>query len=151
MHVNRVVGCGGFPCDDVRHDCYVVPDIDIEPIYAGNYNQTMQKVQTAVMGGNPPDVAVVEISELYSLLAMDAIIPLDKYINKEGGKEFLNIGAAGGLKDFGIFLCEKAIRDEGTSSHYLPHKKFAYPNKELTRRLEKYLSRNNIEFKKGAS
>ncbi|MBW1971410.1 MAG: ABC transporter substrate-binding protein [Spirochaetes bacterium] len=66
------------------------PDIDIEPIYAGNYNQTMQKVQTAVMGGNPPDVAVVEISELYSLLAMDAIIPLDKYINKEGGKEFLN-------------------------------------------------------------
>ncbi len=31
MRVNRGVGCGGFPCDDVRHDCYVVPDIDIEP------------------------------------------------------------------------------------------------------------------------
>ena len=31
MHVNRVVGCDGFPCDDVRHDCYMVPDIDIEP------------------------------------------------------------------------------------------------------------------------
>ena len=44
------------------------PDIDIEPVYAGNYNQTMQKVQTAVLGGNPPDIAVVEISELFSLL-----------------------------------------------------------------------------------
>jgi sn-glycerol 3-phosphate transport system substrate-binding protein len=65
------------------------PDIDIEPVYAGNYNQTMQKVQTAVLGGNPPDVAVVEISELFSLLQMDALIPLDDYIAKEGGKNFL--------------------------------------------------------------
>jgi sn-glycerol 3-phosphate transport system substrate-binding protein len=65
------------------------PDIDIEPVYAGNYNQTMQKVQTAVLGGNPPDIAVVEISELFSLLQMDALIPLDKYIEQEGGKSFL--------------------------------------------------------------
>ncbi|MBW2042266.1 MAG: ABC transporter substrate-binding protein [Deltaproteobacteria bacterium] len=68
----------------------VNPDIDIEPVYAGNYNQTMQKVQTAVLGGNPPDIAVVEISELFSLLQMDAIIPLDKYIEQEGGQNFLN-------------------------------------------------------------
>ncbi len=65
------------------------PDIDIEPVYAGNYNQTMQKVQTAVLGGNPPDIAVVEISELFSLLQMDALIPLDKYIEQEGGESFL--------------------------------------------------------------
>ena len=65
------------------------PDIDIEPVYAGNYNQTMQKVQTAVLGGNPPDIAVVEISELFSLLQMDALIPLDKYIEQEGGEGFL--------------------------------------------------------------
>jgi sn-glycerol 3-phosphate transport system substrate-binding protein len=32
------------------------PDIDVQPVYAGNYNQTMQKVQTAVLGGNPPDI-----------------------------------------------------------------------------------------------
>jgi sn-glycerol 3-phosphate transport system substrate-binding protein len=66
------------------------PDIDIEPVYAGNYNQTMQKVQTAVLGGNPPDIAVVEISELFSLLQMDALIPLDAYIQKEGGQKFLD-------------------------------------------------------------
>jgi sn-glycerol 3-phosphate transport system substrate-binding protein len=65
------------------------PGIHVEPVYAGNYNQTMQKVQTAVLGGNPPDIAVVEISELYSLLAMDSLIPLDEYIEAEGGKTFL--------------------------------------------------------------
>lgn len=65
------------------------PGIDVEPVYAGNYNQTMQKVQTALMGGNPPDIAVVEISELFSLLQMDALIPLDKYIQQEGGDKFL--------------------------------------------------------------
>ncbi len=66
------------------------PGIVVEPIYAGNYNNTMQKVQTAVLGGNPPDIAVVEISELFSLLAMDSIIPLDEYIEAEGGPEFLD-------------------------------------------------------------
>jgi len=66
------------------------PDIDIEPVYAGNYNQTMQKVQTAVLGGNPPDIAVVEISELFSLLQMDSLIPLDEYIQQEGGQTFLD-------------------------------------------------------------
>jgi sn-glycerol 3-phosphate transport system substrate-binding protein len=66
------------------------PDIDVEPVYAGNYNQTMQKVQTAVLGGNPPDIAVVEISELFSLLQMNALIPLDDYIAQEGGQNFLD-------------------------------------------------------------
>jgi len=66
------------------------PDIDVEPVYAGNYNQTMQKVQTAVLGGNPPDIAVVEISELFSLLQMDSLIPLDDYIAREGGQKFLD-------------------------------------------------------------
>ena len=41
----------------------------------GDYDPTMQKVQTAVMGGNPPDV-YCEISELPTL-AMNACDPLD--------------------------------------------------------------------------
>ncbi|MBI2148402.1 nucleoside phosphorylase [Candidatus Woesearchaeota archaeon] len=68
-----------------------------------------------------------------------------------GGKEFFNIGSAGGLKDFGVFLCDKAIRDEGTSYHYIAHEKFAYPDKELTERFEKILLKNNILFQKAAS
>ena len=60
------------------------PGIEVVPVYAGDYDPTMQKVQTAVMGGNPPDVAIVEISEFPTLLAMNAIIPLDEYVQREG-------------------------------------------------------------------
>ena len=48
----------------------------------------MQKVQTAVMGGNPPDVFIVEISELPTLLAMNACEPLDRFANKEYLSDF---------------------------------------------------------------
>ena len=31
MQVNQYVGCQGFPCADVKHGCYVVPDVDLNP------------------------------------------------------------------------------------------------------------------------
>lgn len=63
------------------------PGIEAVPVYSGDYNPTMQKVQTSVMAGNPPDIFIVEISELPTLLAMNAVIPLDDYVRKaEGGK-----------------------------------------------------------------
>ncbi len=31
MKVSDNVRCEEFPCDDVRHDCYLVPDIEVEP------------------------------------------------------------------------------------------------------------------------
>jgi len=31
MRVSECVGCEGFPCADVRHECYVIPDIDVKP------------------------------------------------------------------------------------------------------------------------
>jgi len=63
-------------------------NIIVQPVYTGNYNQTMAKVQSSIISGTPPDVFVVEISELYTLLAVDGIISLDKYIEKDGGEEF---------------------------------------------------------------
>jgi len=63
------------------------PGIEVVPVYSGDYDPTLQKVQTAVMAGNPPDVFIVEISELPTLLAMNAIVPLDEYVKRaEGGK-----------------------------------------------------------------
>ena len=68
-----------------------------------------------------------------------------------GGKEFINAGTAGGLHSEGIFLCEKALRDEGTSYHYLPHGDFVFPDKKLTEKLGNCLSKNDLEFFKGAT
>jgi len=56
--------------------------IEVVPVYSGDYDPTMQKVQTAIMAGNPPDIFMVEISELPTLLAMGAVLPLDDYIKK---------------------------------------------------------------------
>lgn len=68
-----------------------------------------------------------------------------------GGKIFLNIGSAGGLNGFGTFLCEKAIRDEGTSHHYEKSEKYSYPDPILKEKLGKSLEKNNIEFKEGTT
>lgn len=56
--------------------------IEVVPVYSGDYDPTMQKVQTAIMAGNPPDIFMVEISELPTLLAMDAVLPLDDFLKK---------------------------------------------------------------------
>ena len=31
MRVREFVACVGFPCGDVKHECYVVPNLDIDP------------------------------------------------------------------------------------------------------------------------
>jgi len=31
LRVDKCVGCRDFPCTDVRHECYVIPNIEIEP------------------------------------------------------------------------------------------------------------------------
>ncbi|MEM4330890.1 MAG: nucleoside phosphorylase [Candidatus Pacearchaeota archaeon] len=68
-----------------------------------------------------------------------------------GMKTFLNIGTAGGLQDFGIFLCDRAIRDEGTSHHYLPCEKYSYPDKNLSKQLEKSLIKNKLSYQVGTT
>jgi uridine phosphorylase len=65
-----------------------------------------------------------------------------------GVNKFINIGIAGGLDKPGTFVCEKSIRDEGTSHHYIPHKKFAYPDLQLTKKLEDELKMSRISYKK---
>ena len=31
MRVSQCIGCKAFPCTDVQHSCYCVPDIDVQP------------------------------------------------------------------------------------------------------------------------
>lgn len=31
MRVSECVGCEAFPCSDVRHECYIIPDVDLKP------------------------------------------------------------------------------------------------------------------------
>jgi uridine phosphorylase len=50
-----------------------------------------------------------------------------------------------------IVICDRAIRDEGTSNHYLPVERYAYSSSELTERLCTAFERRGIQYNKGTS
>src|SRR5690625_3766346 len=52
--------------------------VTIEPIYSGNYDESMTKVQTAVANGKAPDMATLLSVDLFQL--KDSIISLDDMI-----------------------------------------------------------------------
>lgn len=66
---------------------------------------------------------------------------------------FLSYGLAGSLDpnlDTGeIVLCTKALRDEGTSHHYLGPSKYSHPSEDLTKRVRNSLLSRDMEFVEG--
>lgn len=53
------------------------PDIKITPVYAGIYRETLTKALTALKGGEPPHVAVLLSTDMYTLIDEGAIIPYE--------------------------------------------------------------------------
>lgn len=80
--------------------------------------------------------------------AMEELIAL-------GTSKFFSIGTAGGiqksLKLADIIVCDKAIRDEGVSHHYLEPSKYIEMSQNLTDILSNELSGQGLEFKKGST
>lgn len=56
--------------------------IKVTPVFAGNYQQTLAKVETAIQGGNPPAVAVLNHTAEFDLLHLQAIDPLDSVVQQ---------------------------------------------------------------------
>jgi uridine phosphorylase len=50
-----------------------------------------------------------------------------------------------------IVICDRAIRDEGTSHHYLPVEKYAFSCPELTENLCTAFEKKGIQYSKGTS
>jgi uridine phosphorylase len=97
-----------------------------------------------------PDVAIVYYGQGAPSNAMRL-----EYLLSWGVKQCISIGLAGGLqKDLSVgdlIVCDKAIRDEGTSHHYLPAEKYAYPSKNFTDTLCQTLDKMKIPYRKGPS
>lgn len=72
-----------------------------------------------------------------------------------GVKKFISIGTAGTLqKNIAIgdlMVCEKAIRDEGTSHHYLKPSKYAYASKDMTNKIKNSLDKFKQKYFVGTS
>ncbi|MBI4803733.1 MAG: ABC transporter substrate-binding protein [Desulfovibrio sp.] len=56
------------------------PDIKITPVYAGIYRETLTKALTALKGGEPPHVAVLLSTDMYTLIDEGAVVPYDEIV-----------------------------------------------------------------------
>jgi sn-glycerol 3-phosphate transport system substrate-binding protein len=65
------------------------PDIKIKAIYSGSYQDSVAKALTAQKGGNPPQVAVLLSTDMFTLIDQDAIVPIDKFIKTDADKKWL--------------------------------------------------------------
>ena len=72
-----------------------------------------------------------------------------------GTRRFFSIGTAGSLqRDLPIghtVLCDRAIRDEGVSHHYLPSATYAAAEPGITAAFEAELQSKQIEYRRGSS
>jgi uridine phosphorylase len=72
-----------------------------------------------------------------------------------GVKEFISIGTAGaiqkGLKIGDLIVCDRAIRDEGVSQHYIKNSKYSYSSKLMTENIKKALEKEKVKYVAGTS
>ncbi|SBW01217.1 Extracellular solute-binding protein family 1 [uncultured delta proteobacterium] len=59
------------------------PDIKVTPVYSGNYRDTITKALTALRGGEPPHIAVLLSTDMFTLIDEDAIVAYDDIVGKE--------------------------------------------------------------------
>jgi len=83
-----------------------------------------------------------------------AVIVLEALV-MEGVTRFMSIGTAGTLQEHvkigDLVVCDRAIRDEGTSHHYLPHSKYAHASEKMTARIITALKKHRRKYVIGAS
>lgn len=69
-----------------------------------------------------------------------------------GIRQFIGVGSCGAVSDVNIddyFVPDRAIRDEGTSYHYLAPSRYVETSKNLADKIIKVLSKNNEAFTVG--
>ena len=96
----------------------------------------------------------VAVAGGFGIGAPVAIVVLEELI-VQGIRRFLSIGTAGSLQKHvaigDIVVCDRAIRDEGTSHHYLPPEKYATASPAMTARLQAALQSTGTPYTVGTS
>jgi uridine phosphorylase len=125
--------------------CHRAPHAYFKRHYKGKYEiMNVYKNQEILRMGN------IGFMRLRGIGAPNAVTFMEELI-AHGTKEFINMGIAGGLSQTGVFLCDKAIRDEGVSHHYLPNGMYSYPDEQLTKRLARHLGIAGIDYQVGST
>jgi sn-glycerol 3-phosphate transport system substrate-binding protein len=76
----------GYAADYMREN----PTIKVTPIYAGTYQETLTKAQTALKAGSGPQLAVLLSTDVFSLIDDDLILPIDKLLDTTPDREWLD-------------------------------------------------------------
>lgn len=66
------------------------PDVKIDAIYSGSYQDTTAKVITAARGGNPPQITVSLSTDMFTFLDDGLILPFNDYVKGDAGEKWLN-------------------------------------------------------------
>ncbi|MEO8311803.1 MAG: extracellular solute-binding protein, partial [Caldimonas sp.] len=66
------------------------PDIKVNPIYAGTYQESIVKALTATKSGKPPQLAVLLSTDMFSLIDEDAIVPIDDIAKSADDRKWLD-------------------------------------------------------------
>jgi len=77
------------------------PNIVVKPVYTGNYDDTVVKIQTARSGKNPPEVFVNLATQRFSMASTGTAIALDSLIAADGaaGKAYIGDFLPGFMED----------------------------------------------------
>lgn len=96
--------------------------------------------------GRRTAAAFLHLGAPYAGVALEELIA-------HGARRFLAVGTAGALgtqlKTGDLVLCTRAIRDEGTSHHYVKPSLYAYPTPRLLSRLRATLIKDRVSFCEG--
>jgi sn-glycerol 3-phosphate transport system substrate-binding protein len=77
------------------------PNVVIKPVYTGNYDDTVVKIQTAIQGKNPPDFFINLATQRFSMASTGVAVPLDPFIAADGaaGKAYIADFLPGFMED----------------------------------------------------
>lgn len=66
------------------------PDINVNAIYAGNYNDARVKALAALQSGSPAQLSVMFSIDIHELRNLDAIVAFDDIVSTDEEREWLN-------------------------------------------------------------
>ena len=66
------------------------PDIKVNPIYSGTYQESIVKALTATKSGKPPSSRCCSSTDMFTLIDEDAIVPIDNVAKGADDKKWLD-------------------------------------------------------------
>ncbi|MFI0473846.1 ABC transporter substrate-binding protein [Halomonas sp. HMF6819] len=66
------------------------PEIDVEAIYAGNYDDTRVRAMSAIEAGDTPQLSVMFSIDLFELIEQDAIVAFDDLVETDEERAWLD-------------------------------------------------------------